>query len=312
MKIPDFFLYAFVLCAGLVLQGQDNSDTLSLVVLGTVQDAGSPQIDCNKECCDGLFKQPDPQRKVVSLGLIDAQNQKKYIFEASPDLREQLRYLNSLYPKESDIPDGIFITHAHIGHYSGLMFLGMEAAHSKDVDVYTMPRMQRFLETNGPWSQLVTKNNIRLNTLEAQKAVSLSNNLKVIPLLVPHRDEYSETVGFIIEGVNKKALFIPDIDKWSHWDVDINKLISEVDYAFLDATFFNSEEIPGRDLSKVLHPFVTDSMNRFADLDPEEKAKVYFIHLNHTNPLLNPESQAYKTVLSKGYHVANFGDIFKL
>ena len=312
MKVLSYLFTSSILFAGLFVFGQDNADAVSLVVLGTVQDAGSPQIDCKKECCEDLFEQPDPERKVSSLGLVDSKNNKKYLFDATPDIGEQLKHLNELSPKESDIPDGVFITHAHIGHYSGLMYLGMEAAHTRDVPVFAMPRMKKYLETNGPWSQLVVKNNINIKALDAQKAIILSEKLTVTPLLVPHRDEYSETVGFIIAGPNKKALFIPDIDKWSHWDVNINQLIGMVDYDFLDATFYSADEIPGRDLTKVLHPFVTDSMARFDELDAEEKGKVYFIHLNHTNPLLIPESEACKTVYSKGYHVARFGDIFKL
>ena len=306
-------LFAFhILFACSCLYGQDHADAISLIVLGTIQDAGSPQINCNKKCCELLFDHPDPWRKVTSLGLIDAENDKMYIFEATPDIGQQLKHLNGLTPNGSDIPDGVFLTHAHIGHYSGLMYLGMEAAHSRNVDVFAMPRMKTFLETNGPWSQLVTKNNIRIQTLESHKAVNLSKKLSVTPLLVPHRDEYSETVGYIIEGPSRKVLFIPDIDKWSHWDTNINELITQVDYAFLDATFYNAEEIPGRDLTKVLHPFVIDSMARFEELDADDKRKVYFIHLNHTNPLLISDSEAHKTVLSKGYHVARYGDIFKL
>ena len=303
-------LCVFALLPSCKLIGQSGS--VSLVVLGTVQDAGSPQAGCKKECCDQLFKVPDPKRKVSSLGLVDEENNKNYLFDATPDIGEQLRYLSNRSPKEGDTPDGIFITHAHIGHYTGLMYLGMEAAHTRGVKVFTMPRMKNFLENNGPWSQLLTKKNIEIQELEAQKTISLSGEIMITPLLVPHRDEYSETVGYLIEGPNKKALFIPDIDKWSHWDTDITELITRVDYAFLDATFYSPEEIPGRDLTKVLHPFVTDSMSRFDQLEAKEKDKVYFIHLNHTNPLLKKDSPEYKHVISEGFHVAGFGDIFKL
>ena len=311
MKIPGL-LFVFILSAVFCLRAQDDSMAVSLVVLGTVQDAGSPQINCKKECCQQLLANPDPKRMVSSLGLIDRDSGKNYLFDATPDLAEQLRYLSSLSNKNSDVPDGVFLTHAHIGHYSGLMFFGMEAAHTSEVEVFAMPRMKNFLETNGPWSQLLSKNNIRIQPLEAERKISLSDKIKVKPMLVPHRDEYSETVGYLIEGPNKKALFIPDVDKWSHWDVDISELIIEVDYAFLDATFYNPEEIPGRDLTKVLHPFVIDSMARFEQLSKADKDKIYFIHFNHTNRLLLPASEENKTVLSNGFHVAEFGDIFKL
>lgn len=276
-----------------------------LVVLGTVQDAGSPQIACTKKCCAPLFQNPDPNRKVVSLGLIDAQNKKTYLFEATPDIGDQLNALNSLAPwKAPEMPNGIFLTHAHIGHYTGLMYLGKEANNAQDVPVYSMPRMKGFLEGNGPWSQLVSDKNIALNALENKKEISFSGNLDVVPFIVPHRDEFSETVGYFIIGPNKTALFIPDIDKWEKWGQDIVETLSKVDLAFLDATFYDAEEIDHRDISEIPHPFVIESMERFKNLASSEKQKIHFIHFNHTNPLLDPESRQSKEVIAKGFNIA--------
>jgi pyrroloquinoline quinone biosynthesis protein B len=129
-----------------------------LVVLGTVQDAGSPQAGCTKDCCKNLFTNPDQSRKVVSLGLIDPVENKKYLFEASPDFVSQLWNLNKLMEySKSELPDAIFLSHAHIGHYTGLMYLGKESMNSKNVLVYAMPNMTQFLQTNGPWDQLINK-----------------------------------------------------------------------------------------------------------------------------------------------------------
>lgn len=284
----------------------------ALIVLGTTQDAGSPQIGCTKECCRDLFTNPDPSRKVVSLGLFDAAQQKKYLFEASPDIVSQLRSLRTVSQSNSDIPDGIFLTHAHIGHYTGLMYMGKEAWNTVQLPVYSMPKMKNYLERNGPWSQLVSQNNISLQTLTNEAPVQLSNSLQVTPLLVPHRDEYSETVGFLISGPNKRALFIPDIDKWEKWNRNIDSLIGSVDYALIDATFFDGAEINHRDIKEIPHPFVIESMQRFAKLSAADKKKIYFIHFNHTNPLLVTESEASKKVLSAGFQVAGLGNIFKL
>ena len=164
---------------------------MSLVILGTIQDAGSPHIACKKECCASLFDNPDPLRKVVSLGVIDPETGTSYLFEATPDISTQLKHLSLLSPANQELPDGIFLTHAHIGHYSGLMYLGKEATNANRVPVYAMPRMKQFLENNGPWGQLVADDNIVLSTMEENSAIVLSERLKVIPLLVPHRDEYS-------------------------------------------------------------------------------------------------------------------------
>ena len=291
----------------------DNKEGAYLIVLGTVQDAGSPHIACQKTCCEDLFDHPDPGRKVVSLGLIDQKVGKKYLFEATPDMTTQMKALTRFgVDGASETPDGIFLTHAHIGHYTGLMYLGKEAMNAKQVPVYTMPKMKLFLETNGPWSQLVMNHNIVLKEIEGQKEVSLTTQLKIRPLEVPHRDEYSETVGYVISGPNKSALFIPDIDKWEKWELDIIEEIKKVDYAFLDATFFDGKEINNRDISEIPHPFVIESMKKFEMMTLEEKSKIIFIHFNHTNPMLDPQSKASETVRENGFRIARINDVFEM
>ena len=285
----------------------------SLIILGTIQDAGSPQINCKKSCCKDLFKNPDPTRKVVSLGLLDTQNHKSYLFEATPDMGAQIEMLNS-YQTNSDTPlvNGIFLSHAHIGHYTGLMFLGKEAMNAKNIPVYAMPKMKDFLSTNGPWDQLVSNKNVMLQDLENEKEVLLSESIMVTPILVPHRDEYSETVGYRIKGPNKSALFIPDIDKWEKWDKDIVEEIKQVDYAFLDATFYSGTELGNRDMSTIPHPFIMESLEKFKVLPKEEKRKIIFIHFNHSNPVIDPNSKEYQFVIEQGFNIGKIEAVFEL
>lgn len=286
---------------------------VSLVILGTVQDAGSPHIACKKSCCETLFENPDSSRKVVSLGVIDSKAQKTFLFEATPDITEQLNLLkNTATWNAPEIPNGIFLTHAHIGHYTGLMNLGKEATNAKEVPVYAMPKMKDFLEKNGPWGQLVSNNNISIQESKENVEIELSSDLKVIPFTVPHRDEYSETVGYKIIGPNKKVLFIPDIDKWGKWETSIVSEIAKVDYAFLDATFFDAEEINNRDISEIPHPFVIESMGLFKKLSVSEKNKIHFIHFNHTNPLLDPKSLPSINVIENDFNISYFNERFAL
>ena len=285
----------------------------SIVVLGTIQDAGSPQIGCTKECCTDLFEHPDHNRQVSSLGVIDALSGKSYVFDATPDLGSQVKLLTGLNGyNESQVPDGIFLTHAHIGHYSGLMYLGKEAMDAKLLPVYTMPRMTAFLSNNGPWNMLNSRKNIVLQEIEDKQPIALSKELEVTPFLVPHRDEFSETVGYHIQGPQKAALFIPDIDKWDVWDTSILEEIKKVDYAFIDATFYDAKEINNRDISQIPHPFVVESIDLFQTLSKEEKAKIIFIHFNHTNPLINPDSTESQHILDLGFTIARRGSIYSL
>ena len=285
----------------------------SLIVLGTIQDAGSPHIACKKECCKDLFSYTDKDRQVVALGLVDNNYSKKYLFEATPDIAKQMKVLlKDAIQNKNEMVDGIFLTHAHIGHYTGLMYLGKEAANAKNVNVFAMPRMKKYLETNGPWSQLVKNKNISLTQIEKEQSVSLTPNLIVTPFLVPHRDEYSETVGYRIKGPNKTALFIPDIDKWNKWDKSIVEEIKKVDYAFLDATFYSGKEINNRDISQIPHPFIIESLEMFKTLDSIERKKVIFIHFNHTNPVIDLKNNEAKNVLDQGFNIGRINEVYGL
>lgn len=285
---------------------------IELIVLGNVQDAGSPHIGCNKSCCAKLFKKRNTKRKVVCLGVVDHFHKTSYLFEATPDITTQVKLLSEQDTALPTLPTGIFLTHAHIGHYAGLMYLGKEAINAYCAPVYAMQRMQDYLENHGPWSQLVDQHNIEIKPIQHLQPVKMNDNLTVTPFKVPHRDEFSETVGYTITGRDKSALFIPDIDKWEKWDSSIVAAISVVDYAFVDATFYDGDEINTRDISEIPHPFVVETMAKLNHLSKEEKAKVYFIHMNHTNPLLDPASSQSKDVLKAGFNIARLGDSFSL
>ena len=297
-----------LLSLGINLEAKPSkSKALELIILGVAQDAGYPQINCYAEHCLPAWQKPELRRLATSLAVVDHQHKTKYLFEATPDIKEQLYRLHQIAPDNEYRLNGIFLTHAHMGHYAGLVHLGREAAATKNIPVYAMPRMKQFLETNGPWSQLVKLKNIQLTALKDQQATQLATKLKVIPLLVPHRDEFSETVGYKIVGPKKSVLFIPDIDKWQKWSTDIRELIKQVDYAFVDATFFAAAELPNRDMSEVPHPFVSESMQLFANLSKKDKAKVRFIHFNHSNPLLIDGSDAQRQVRKQGFKFAKEG-----
>jgi len=280
-----------------------------VTILGIAQDGGYPQAGCTAEHCLRHWRGEEQKRQVVSLGLTDQASGQNWLFEATPDFTAQLQQLQQA--SGSTNLSGIFLTHAHMGHYAGLLQLGREAMGAKGMPVYVMPRMKEFLETNAPWSQLVTLGNIKLVLIEVDTPIQLASNLRVTPLKVPHRDEFSETVGFRIETGEKSLLFIPDIDKWPLWDRDIRAEVARVDLALLDATFYQEGELPNRNMSEIPHPFVAETISLFSPLSESEKRKVKFIHFNHTNPLIfeGPERIQVKNL---GFGVATEGERIEL
>lgn len=302
------FMFCFV-----GVQAQKNEPPY-ILVLGVAQDGGYPHLGCTRACCTMAWKDESMRRYVVSLALVDPVSKNWWLFEATPDIKYQLHYFQTLTKGLYNfLPDGIFITHAHIGHYTGLMDLGKEVMSTHDVPVYVLPKLKKYLETNGPWSQLVNLRNIQLVEMEEcgfderEDAIPLGDGIRVLAYRVPHRDEYSETAGFRIETKQKKYLFIPDINKWDKWDANIIDVVKSVDIALLDATFFDSTDLPGRNLASVPHPLVKETMELFKNESKETKSKIHLIHFNHTNPILWDEKKK-KFVEQAGLNFAKQGE----
>ena len=251
-----------------------------VLVLGIAQDGGYPQAGCARPDCVAAWKNPKLRKHVASLAIVDPISNQRWMIDATPDFAEQLSMLDDRKL------DGILLTHAHIGHYLGLAQLGREVMGTHDVKVYAMPRMRAFLDHNGPWDQLVRLHNIAIEPLEDGRELQLNERISVTPFIVPHRDEYSETVGFLVRGPARSILWLPDIDKWEKWPTPIESVVARVDIAFVDGTFHDAGELPGRDLSEIPHPLMIETMKRLG----AAAAKVRFIHLNQSNPALRDPS----------------------
>jgi pyrroloquinoline quinone biosynthesis protein B len=270
----------------------------SALVLGIVQDGGLPHAGCHQPACEEARRDPAKRRRVASLGLIDPAAGKRFLIDATPDFAEQMELLGGL-------PDAILLTHAHIGHYLGLAQLGREVLNARRVPVYATPSMARFLRENGPWKRLVLLENIEIREIEIGKPFALTPALSVTAIQVPHRDEDSDTVAFLVTGPRRKLLWLPDIDKWEKWDRTIEDVLADPSVtAFVDGTFFSPDEIPGRSIAEIPHPLVPETMSRFG-ADPP-RGRLFFVHLNHTNRLLW-DPKAAGEVTAKGFGVAKEG-----
>ncbi|HAW20562.1 MAG TPA: pyrroloquinoline quinone biosynthesis protein PqqB [Flavobacteriales bacterium] len=277
---------------------QLNAQSFEVLILGIAQDAGRPQLGCEKDCCKNVGR----PNHVASIAI--ATETKFWIIDATPDLPAQYAMARNAFPDREFA--GIFLTHAHIGHYTGLMYLGKESMNAQNTPVYCMPRMATFLESNGPWSQLVSNKNIDIVSITSNVSIPLSSTVSITPTSVPHRDEYSETVGFLVASQEKKGIYIPDIDKWDRWSESIAGYVKMLDFALLDGTFYDGEEIPNREMSEIPHPFIQESMSHFEQLSESDKKKIHFIHFNHTNPVI-ADGPEYDLVKKNGYQIARTG-----
>ncbi len=280
-------------------------------ILGTAQDGGIPQLGCHCPNCSRARKDPGQARLISSLAILDFKEKQLFLVDATPDIRTQFDRacdrLNKQVSIKEKAPQGVLLTHAHIGHYTGLMFFGFESMAAQRLPVYCSLRLKDFLANNGPWSQLVKQENISPVVLSPNDKLQLTSRISVIPFQVPHRDEYTDTLGLRISGSRKKILYIPDIQNWAAWERSVIEAVDDVDAALLDGTFYSPDELPGRDLSRIGHPFIKDSMDLLEKAAQKGKTTIYFTHFNHSNPTLDPVGEARKSILEKGFHVADEG-----
>lgn len=254
---------------------------IEAILLGAAQDAGLPQAGCGCVRCRAAHADPSRRQYVVCLGLIDRASGQAWMIDATPDFREQLALLHQAAP-ECRLA-GILLTHAHMGHYTGLIQLGREAWNTRRMPVYATPRMCAFLMRNQPWQQLAKFGNIALHLSPSDRPIALAPGLTATPIAVPHRDEWSDTMAFRIDGSERSLFYCPDIDDWERWDRSLPEMLAAVDVALLDGAFFSPAELPGRNIAEIPHPLATDTAERAAAAGTD--CDVRLIHLNHTNPL---------------------------
>jgi len=292
------------------LQAQDVSNVM-VKVLGTAQDGGFPGFGCYCPNCLKARENPTLARLRACIALCDMKNRKTFFVDATPDIASQFDIIHSRMgyaPKErTSVLTSILLTHADLGNYTGLLFYGYEGLNATRVPVYCTPTFSRFMEDNYPWSDLIQYENILLNHIHPDEKLSLTPQMFITPLLVPYRDEYSDTIGMFIQGERRKLLYIPDIISWSVWERSIVEEVEKADIAILDGTYFSRDELRGSSLKKIEHPFITETMKLLGPVVESGKTEIYFSHLNHTNAALDPEGAALKEIKERGYNLASEG-----
>lgn len=289
-----------------------HENELLAIVLGSVQDGGLPQAGCYTRRCERARNDP---RYVASLALVEPPAGRFYLVDATPDLTRQMDLIPGVDFRERAAArrpfDGIFLTHAHIGHYLGLALLGREGLGITRTPCYVTERMAGFLRNNAPWRLLVEEERLLLRPLVPQRWHRIDDSLFARLLRVPHREEFSDTVAFVFRGPSRSLLYLPDIDGWDEWEHSIEAVAEEVEVAMLDGTFYSRAEVSGRSQEEIPHPLIPETMDRLQSLTRAGR-RVVFTHLNNTNAALDAESPEAAEVRRRGFEVAREGMSFSL
>jgi len=280
---------------------------VEVLVLGTAQDGGIPHLACRCPRCRATAEGALPGRCIAAIAILDRPSGSCFLVDATPDIRPQIARLLAA-PGMAERPtrapvSGIFLTHAHIGHYLGLAFLGRESIHARAIPVHASARMGEFLRRNAPFELLVRLGNIDLREIHPGERVALTPRVAVVPFAVPHREEYTDTLGFRIEGPARALVYVSDIDAW---DDASAAHVSQADGALVDGTFFSLDELPGRPREEIPHPPMRETMERFAEI-ARRGTRVIFTHLNHSNPAVDPASAEARAVREAGFEIAHDG-----
>lgn len=282
---------------------------LELFVLGIAQDGGLPHLGCDRPCCadarrSGRVLHP------VSLGVVDHGSGQLLLVEATPAIERQIAALHALAGaggRGRRPVDAVLLTHAHIGHYLGLALFGREVAATTGLPTFCSPRMAAFLRGHGPWRQLVSLGQLALQEIAPRTPFAPLPGLQVTAIPVPHRDEFSDTMAFRLQGPRRTVLFVPDVDAWDRAPGLLSELLEGVDVAWVDGTFFDGSELPDRDLAAIRHPLMTDTMQRLADRARQRPGTLRFLHLNHTNPALHDPALRAR-IEAEGFAIAERGE----
>jgi pyrroloquinoline quinone biosynthesis protein B len=253
-----------------------------------------------------------PQNYAACLGLIDSRQKPAgvWLIDATPDIKYQLNHLadelgpHSSRPNRLRQPNGIFLTHAHMGHTVGLAQLGPEGMNVESLPIYAFPELLEVIGETKLWSPLI--NNLQPTPIRPYERIRLAHDLTIKPIPVPHRDELgSGTAAYLVDGPERSLLYLPDIDNWRQWK-QAEKVLQGVDVLLADGTFFSNEELSGR--PSVAHPLIPETLTALAG----KRFQLVLIHFNHTNPILDKSSEARNLVTGNDVLIAQTGQWFNL
>lgn len=289
---------------------------MKVIVLGSAQDGGFPQWDCNCVNCQ-LSRSGELRFRLRSSLALEDDLGNIIILDASPDLKHQVDVIGSSRQRIGRICsdrvspiDAILITHAHWGHVMGL--LEFSAGASFEVPVYCSPSVSSIIYASPVFRSLIDGDFIRIMEFKDNIPLEIVNYrgqktyFKLEAFKVPHREDFTDTYGFKIFHKSSSITYIPDIKVL---DEEIIRKIDDTDFLFFEGTFYWDDELwrvskIKRTSKELGHIPIVESLLILRELEIDMK---YYIHLNHTNPVLRSGSDERRSVEDAGIKIVDDG-----
>ena len=287
---------------------------MRLIVLGAAAGGGLPQWNCGcRNCADaraGLIPRMTQSSVAASVDGVSWA-----VLNASPDIRAQVDACPQMHPpglRGSPIAS-VVLTNGDIDHIAGLLTLREKTG----FDVYATSAGLDILQTNSVFGVLDP-------SLVAQHQIELDMSFEPVPgltgtpfagpgkgALVLEGDSLNleevgeQTVGLLLEDGTSRAAYVPGCAAIPDWLID---RLGGVDLLLFDGTVWNNDDMQRTGTgvktgARMGHVPLNGALGSLERLSGLEGRKV-FIHINNTNPILQPASSERAVVEASGWDIA--------
>lgn len=254
---------------------------------------------------------------------LSAADDQQFLLNASPDLRLQIEAEPALQPSagsgaRSTPIAGIVLTSADLDQVLGLLLL----REFQPLVLYATPLVRRILEANSFFRMLQrVPHQLTWRTLTPDQPFTLGQDISCTAIAlgsaVPHyagelaaNDQASEaSIGLLIESGGRRLAYTPSLPAISE---ALLALYHSCDAILVDGTFWSDDELQqthaGTPLARAIgHLPMSGSDGTMATLTAVTRPRKIFVHINNTNPALDPQSAERKLLEDAGWQVASDG-----
>lgn len=290
---------------------------MRFLVLGASAGGGLPQWNCGCRNCEDARKGLIPPSGQSSLA-VSPDGERWSILNASPDIRQQMQDRPQLHPRRlRDTPvASVLLTNGDIDHIAGLLSLREQTPFTLFAtgDILGVLAENRIFEA-------VNRDKVTRHQIALQQDFALLDGLKARLFAVPGKVPLfmeegtvqidlmgEQTVGVRLTTGDRVAYYIPGCAQVTD---ALLEQISDADQLFFDGTLWDDDEMirtgtgtkTGQRMGHIPVSGPNGSIARLAGL----AAAKTFIHINNTNPMLQPDSPERAFVENAGWTIAHDG-----
>ena len=293
-----------------------------LKLLGTAAGGGVPQWNCACTLC--TLCRTEPERihpRLQTQAAVSSDGERWFLINASPDLRLQIESTPELCPTprrgQRNTPiAGIVLTSADLDQVLGLLLL----REFQPLTIYATSLVRRVLQANSFFSMLTrVPNQLTWVDVVPETPFSLDRiTCTPLPLAgsLPHyANDFSDqtpgeaSLGLIFDTPNTRIAYTPSVPEITP---QLLTVYETSDVIFVDGTFWTNAELTrthaGTPLARAIgHVPISGDDGTIALLSGITRPRKYYIHINNTNPILDPQSLEAEFVRKNGWELGHDG-----